>query len=354
MKCKVFGLKSIFIGTVIGLSGIQAHAACIAIATPFGGGLGTTSNPYLVCSSTHLDNVRLYGTANFKQTANITLPSGTFLPIPSFSGSFNGNNKKIRGFSYVTANDYVGLFEHVLPNATLTNVKLTEVEIGGAGFAGTLVGDNQGTLTGCNADGSIGAGYRVGGLVGFNNGGTIYRSSSTVLVSGFGLVGALVGDNYYGIIRESFSAGPASGTYWVGGLVGLNSYGTIVDSYSTGAVLSNGNYLANKIGGLVGWNQGTIQTSYSTAPAFPHGFTGALNLAMLVGQNDGTVTSSYYFRPDVLAVPTGPGTPLNRAQMGIGSNFVGFDFTTPLWKFVSINPLAPYYPQLKTPILNWQ
>ncbi len=97
--------------------------------------------------------------------------------------------------------------------------------------AGGLVGYNNGTITNSYATGTVTAPNRwsVGGLVGYHDG-TITDSYSTGSVSGIARVGGLVGWNNGGVITNSYSAGSVSGTSNVGGLVGYGG-GTITSSY---------------------------------------------------------------------------------------------------------------------------
>ena len=64
----------------------------------------------------------------------------------------------------------------------------------------------------------------------------------------------------------------------VGGLVGYNNGGTISASYATGAVTSTS---GENVGGLAGENEGTISASYATGDAAGNRFVGGL-----VGYNE--------------------------------------------------------------------
>jgi filamentous hemagglutinin family protein len=156
----------------------------------------------------------------------------------------------------------------------------------GSSDIGGLVGLNFGKISSSYATGSSnGSGY-LGGLVGYNDGGTIYYSYATGLVGGDGFyVGGLVGYNS-GTVSNSYASGSvgSGGSSDVGGLVGVN-FGTISNSYATGAA-TNGYY---GVGGLVGQNYGTISNTYATGEAISTGGeTGGL-----VGYNSGTVSNSY-------------------------------------------------------------
>ena len=107
--------------------------------------------------------------------------------------------------------------------------------------------------------GSVRGGNFVGALVGYNVG-TVNNSYATGAVSGFSLVGGLVGNNQQ-TITNSYATGAVSGSAGssdIGGLAGWNLGGTISGSYATGAVSGS-----SQLGGLVGINlAGTITNSY--------------------------------------------------------------------------------------------
>ena len=228
-----------------------------------------------------------------------------------FTGIFEGNDNSISNFySRNTANTNnvnTGLFA-LNEGGTIRNIAV-EANLFANLYGnfrvdriGGLVGyNNRGTITESSASGSIDGGTgnndRVGGLVGYNDGGTITASSASGNVyggSGSGdRVGGLVGYNDGGTITASSASGSATGD-WVGGLVGQNNgTGTITASYATGDV-DGGNLGFNRVGGLVGYNDGgTITASYATS----HVSGGTENndsVGGLVGVNySGTITASY-------------------------------------------------------------
>ena len=200
---------------------------------------------------------------------------------------------------------------------------------------GGLVGWNDsGTITACHATGNVNAGGdgnrdNVGGLVGVNNGGTITACYATgnAVDSGTGNavdsgrigddVGGLVGDNS-GTITACHATGNANGGDGnddVGGLVGNNT-GTITACYATGN--ANGGNHDNTVGGLVGNNRGTITACYATGMA--DGGDGSDDVGGLVGNNNrGTITASYGF-----GMVTGRETPgVDRSSDASDSTTVG-------------------------------
>ena len=156
-----------------------------------------------------------------------------FKPIKSFTGKFYGKGYKIVNL-YINRpdDDNVGLFGRLygeIRDLGIENVKVT--------------GSNQ-----------------VGGLVGYNIGGTLNNCYSTGTVNGDNHVGGLVGSNQ-GTMTICYSMGSVSGKDRVGGLVGYNK-GTISDCYSTSSVIGNN----NESGGLIGRDEGTVSGCYSTGP----------------------------------------------------------------------------------------
>ena len=177
-----------------------------------------------------------------------------------------------------------GLF--VTPSALISNSYATGDVTGGRSSIGGLVGQNAETsrIVDSYATGNVKANnstQNIGGLVGWNNAGTISGShaSGTVTASGVS-VGGLVGNNggAAASITNSYATGDVNGgpvSQGVGGLAGSNS-GTISGSHATG------NVRGEIAGGLVGGNAGLITDSFSSGNVF-----GSYAAGGLVGQMDG-------------------------------------------------------------------
>lgn len=279
---------------------------------------------------THLDLGMVLAASGNGYYSDVWGASG-FKPLGSnsgtFTGSFNGQGFGISGLAINRAStNYVGLFGYT-SGATLANVKLLGGSVTGNDGVGALVGymtggtlgnasasttvsgtstieANTGGLVGTNDGGAIadasasgnvtGAGYQIGGLVGYNvNGGSITRSyasgnvTGTNTNAGSGYIGGLVGGNGFtgangGSISQSYATGTVTGAAGpIGGFVGHNE-GSITDSYATGAVIGQGS--ASNIGGFVGVNyiNGTISNSYSTGYV-----AGGSQMGGFVGYNNG-------------------------------------------------------------------
>lgn len=183
----------------------------------------------------------------------------------AFTGSLTGRGYHITNLSINRPGDgEVGLFGRVGIGGNLTGVWLLDVNVTGDSSTGSLVGRSEGTITEAIATGTVvGGGGNIGGLVG-NNGGEITRSYTNVTVdtdtSQTNDVGGLVGYNRNdGLVSNSSTAGDVSitGSGWtVGGVVGFNDAGTVTTSFATGLVSGSDS------GGVVGRNDDTVSDSY--------------------------------------------------------------------------------------------
>ncbi|AUT50281.1 GLUG motif-containing protein [Achromobacter sp. AONIH1] len=229
-----------------------------------------------------------------------------------FKGLFDGLGNKLVKLAAVSPDGVAGLFSE--SSGTLRNVTLDNISSAGLRhkYSGTLVGINTGTISNVRViNGSRGGSTitdgAIGGLVGFNNGGTIERSSysgSVATSSQVHIAGGLVGLSIDGVIRDSGSWGSVSdmashaGIGHIGGLVGLNQGSQIINSTSSSSVTSS--QLSNA-GGLVGTNFGQIIDSSSSGRISK---SGSGTAGGLVGENNGAVFSSAQFTGEVGA--TGP------------------------------------------------
>lgn len=148
-------------------------------------------------------------TATVKLTADIDMSSKAgWSGISGFSGTFDGD-----GYVISNLTGTMGLFAD--SSGTVKNVYLKDVNINGGGNNGAVVGKNTGLVVGCVSTGDVvGNDYSVGGIVGWNNGGTIEGCVSFCSVSG-STAGGLVGSNYhdsqYGNMEYCYYGGTNSG-----------------------------------------------------------------------------------------------------------------------------------------------
>lgn len=181
-----------------------------------------------------------------------------------FSGTFDGLGHTI---SHLTinrpANNYVGMFGGLGGSGRINNIGLLDANVTGVYEVAALVSFNYGIVTNSFATGAVHGVGDVGGLIGYQRGGSVVGSYADVATTGTdwdATVGGLVADNEGGFIRNSYATGSVSGGN-VGGLLGINRGGTVINSYATGSVISPNNVSA---GGLIG-NQyftPTVTNSY--------------------------------------------------------------------------------------------
>lgn len=177
-----------------------------------------------------------------------------------FTGTFHGRGHCVRDmFIDRPDEDHIGLFGYIAPGGVVKNTGVTDIAVVGRDNVGGLVGWNEGGSVGNTHSAGIVIGESsVGGLVGCNSRGTVSSSCSTSSVIGNEQVGGLVGLNYRGAISNTCSVGNVEGDDRVGGLVGHNYQGAVSNSYSGSSV--NGN---EYVGGLAGQNQqGAVSNSF--------------------------------------------------------------------------------------------
>ena len=207
------------------------------------------------------------------------IPIGNSIDNP-YEGNFNGDGHTISGL-YIDSNaNYQGLFGYVSGSGKIEKLSVSG-DINGNRYVGGVVGyNNGGTVTGCifSGSGSVSGNEYVGGVVGQNYRGSVENCYNTGAVTGSSnYVGGIVGDNSGtvencyntdsgtvtgtddcvggvvglngGTVENCHNIGKVSGKISVGGVVGDNSSGSVENCYNTGKV-SNGIY----VGGVVGYN----------------------------------------------------------------------------------------------------
>lgn len=208
----------------------------------FAGGSGTANDPYLVASVEHLDAVRNFPNAHFRQVADIDLDvppwnsSEGWSPIGTeasdgFTGVYDGNAHTISGLYIDRPANAQGLFGHLTDGGQIRNLGLVDVSVNGGN-------------------------WYIGGLVGRAMGGQIKNSFVTGNVSGQDRqVGCLVGrmdsqGEFPGLVENVYSHCTVSGQDRVGGLIGKLPTGDqqIRNVYSFGPVSGTGTYVNPLIG----------------------------------------------------------------------------------------------------------
>lgn len=197
---------------------------------------------------------------NITLNTDLNLTNMEWTPIGNYeqkyTGTFDGNGKTITGLTIdQKETSFLGLIGYLGSGGKVQNLTLENVNLNGNWNVGGVVGyNNNGTVTACTASGSINGKERVGGIVGCNYLGTVtacYNTSSTV--NGSYLIGGVVGQNNKGIVTACYNAsGSIYGEVTVGGVVGDNYTGTVTACYWSnyaGYGIGNGTGDATKVDG---------------------------------------------------------------------------------------------------------
>ncbi len=319
------------------LNVVQNPGPVLDIPEFFAGGSGTESDPYLVSTPGHLNNVKRYLASSYRQVSDIDMNVQPYninegwYPIGSgdsfgnsfvrFEGEFDGDGYSIK-YLFInrpTANN-AGLFGWT-EAASITNVHLQEANVTGKVYTGALVGRfSNSMIDSSSSSGDINGTVRVGGLIGSNETSDISRSSSKADVRASGsYAGGLVGRHDDGMISESYSTGEVNGNDWVGGLIGFMAGGSVSNSYSTSSVTGDAT-----VGGFIGNNStnGTIENVYSSGLV-----TGNTSVGGLTGLDTGTLTGGWWNTESSGQAASASGTGLTDAMTKMQASFTGFDFT---------------------------
>lgn len=355
----------------------------------FAGGDGTSGNPYQVSTAEHLNYIRYTSGAYFILNNDIDLTA--FLTEPnlgynegqfwrgigggnhSFTGYFDGNNKKISGLKINRPlRIFVGLFGLIIDS----EIKDLSVEIDtlsnitGYDLTGGIVGvcENS-SITNCFTSGSvISTFFRAGGIAGGTSNSCLIKCGSSGNIGCTSGAGGLVGGCTSTEVVECFSNADVTGASNLGGLVGsFDSCPSVIRSYSSGTVTGTTNY----IGGLAGYAlSSVISNCYSKSSVSGSAYVGGLlgvaesssatncysagavsgtvdNIGGLVGNNGlSTITGCYWDTETSGQAVSAGGEGRTTAEMKSIDTYTGWDFTTPVWIINTYNNGYPW--------LDWQ
>ncbi len=256
----------------------------------------------------------------FRLTDDLDLAGQPDFFVPYMAGDFDGNGHRISNVSFTFDSVcHVGLFGYLAPGAEVSDLVAENVNMSGSWRVGGLVGfSDNGSISGSFSTGTVTGADSVGGLVGGQHYGSVSHSHATCTVSGEWSVGGLVGymcsrstiiwshatgsvtggDNVGGLVGKSdwrcatiwsYATGTVSGEWRVGGLVGRQLEGDVSYSHATGSVSGKG-----RVGGLIGenWSAGTVTDSYATGTVTRT--SGAdTDFGGFVGYSSGGITNCY-------------------------------------------------------------
>ena len=165
-----------------------------------------------------------------------------------FQGHFDGGKHTISNLYINTDNNGQGLFGYI-DGSEIKNINLKDVDITGTNSVGGLVGYNEGTIQHVAVSGMVsGSSADIGGIVGFNVGGTIeYCVNLSTLTTKTYYVGGIAGESARATIRYCANAGTLNGNNKVGGIVGETN-GTLESCSNYGVVYGS----IESSGGIVG------------------------------------------------------------------------------------------------------
>ena len=281
-------------------------------------------------------------------TADIDLTGKTWTPIGTESqpyiGTFDGGNHTITRLTIdLPDQDYVGMFSFIGKGGTVKDVTLEGVQIKGNAYVGGVAGYNYGgSLTNCTASGNVSGEYNVGGVAGSNSG-TLTNCTASGDVSGDRQVGGVAGYNY-STITACYASGDVTGTTsYIGGVAGYN-YGTITACYATGSVTGSG----DNVGGVAAINSGTITACYALGNVSGESLVGGV-----AAINTGTITACYWSNYDGNGSGSGETTKVDgttghtwvEAQTGMNNAIDTWNTENPDtpcgWKFTGADATIP-------------
>nr|WP_122120217.1 GLUG motif-containing protein [Alistipes megaguti] len=244
-------------------------------------------------------------------TDDITL-TGEWTPIGidynhQYTGTFDGGGHTITGLTVTTSDQYAGLFGNL--SGTVKDVTLKDVKIESnneISDVGGVAGRSYGTLENCSVSGSVigrGKNSIVGGVVGYQTGGSITGCSSSATVNAGNIAGGVAGLTDSGAtLTACYATGDVtlesinSGGNFVGGVVGNNTSCTLKACYAWGSVTGSGSGTIY-VGGVTGTNdEGTLTACYhaNETVSGPAGTTGGVTGRNYKFFNDPVITACYW------------------------------------------------------------
>ena len=203
-----------------------------------------------------------------------------FTPIPTFSGTFQGNGHTISGLTLTGSGNVRGLFRYIQNGATVQDLTVTGTihPNGHQDELGLLAGSNAGRILNCIASGTVMGDNRIGGLVGINEtGGELVGCAFSGSVTGKHSTAGVVGENRGTLTRCSNSGS-------------INTHDLEDDPKTDYTNLAQLNSMENvpaytDVGGVAGYSKGTIQ-SCSNSGSVGYDQIG-YNIGGIVGRQSG-------------------------------------------------------------------
>lgn len=284
----------------------------------FGGGSGTISDPYQICSEDHLirmhtDFVSRSGWSGryFKQCENIAL-GNNLTPIglddaDGFLGTYDGQGFQVTGLTQTNLACRYGLFNKIHRDGVVKNlgiqgfdVTIQNPSIATDCFMGALAAINNGTIINSWSSGEIpllstlSVTASVGGLVGTTEGTSrISDSWSTVSITGVGnsnyrYISGIVGNSGAGAALNGVFFGGVISVTGMSGSTGINGLASDLGQITglDNSNLFNVASISTDLGTANGISYGIAQTSQAIGQA-PNNFSNYGNLTSTAGDSSG-------------------------------------------------------------------
>lgn len=247
------------------------------LAQGFGGGIGISSDPYILSTAEHFvalsDSVKAgntYAGKYFVVSNDINFNNQNFTPIGNnfdgssnlhyFTGIVDGQNHKISNFNCTIHEMGLGVFGLTGAGSIIKNLHMISGTISGSGLIGSIVGFNSGLIEHCSASDQVtctATSFYVGGIAGANTeGSTISKCVSYATVSLIGNngmnAGGIVGGNN-GTITQCYNMGSVSVPHsYAGGIAGYSDNNCAINNcFNGGSVYAGVEYAAGIAGGVL-------------------------------------------------------------------------------------------------------
>ncbi len=298
----------------------RAFLICVLVSQGFcgeyGGGDGTSANPYVIASVEHLlelgatpedyeahfvlaGDLNMAGTVYTQAVIAPDLDHREWGPQgKKFNGVFDGGGHSIRNFTAENRKtDYLALIGFSDNDAVIKNLHVVDASVKGNNMVSCLIAGLEGTIENCSVTGELEGVYVIGGMVGFLDNACVRDSTCDVAIrayeesSRFDLIGGLVASSQFGRIENCFGRCRITANdklHMAGGLVGSNRNGTIINSYCEGVEIVS-KISANGVGAFCGHNGGTLRNCL--AFGFEVQCKG-FGIGGLVGTNDSLIAMS--------------------------------------------------------------
>ena len=226
----------------------------------------------------------------FVLTNDISLDGLDIPPIPTFSGTFDGQGHVISSFKACGAYSPCGLFSVLEKDGIIKNLTVTgSISPDGSGcYVGGIVGDNSGKIESCVFVGTVIATQDVGGIAGINRtSGSISKCTTGGEVIAENRGGGIVGSNE-GLVSSCLSNTKVN-TVAVTPEISLEDLSLTISPDIT-KIPSINTLNQCDVGGIVGYNTGMILSSTNNGKVgYPHvGY----NIGGIAGRNSGHLSSN--------------------------------------------------------------